>query len=260
MRSMLECRSGLVLFATAGFLAASPGSGLGQAYDRDARIPDHGALWVELSPSWEIWNDQFALGSETVSDGSKEPLSSDYEGPIVERLFPGMDPLLADLNRDAAALGYDSLSAAEVSLGDLDYGRITKDVRRVPLGLSFGLFNRVSVDVMVPLVRGTAETTYAYDSTTANFIPSSTAFPAPAAFFGPYAAALSDLAALIDGGTLTPEDEAAARQLFEESSEFGLALESRVTDEQLLPTSLSTAGTQLTDRYAVMSGFDVRLM
>jgi hypothetical protein len=250
---MLECRSGLVLFATAGFLAASPGSGLGQAYDRDARIPDHGALWVELSPSWEIWNDQFALGSETVSDGSKEPLSSDYEGPIVERLFPGMDPLLADLNRDAAALGYDSLSATEVSLGDLDYGRITKDVRRVPLGLSFGLFNRVSVDVLVPIVRGTAETGYVYDSTTANFVPSSTIFPVPESFFAPLTDAQEQLAALIAGGTLPPAEEAAARALLESSGSFSVALEDRVDGQQLLPTGQSAAGVQMTDRYTTLS-------
>ena len=253
MRPMLERRSGLVLILIAGLLAASPGSGRAQAYDRDARIPDHGALWVELSPSWEIWNDQFALGSATYSDGSKEPLHSDYEGPIVNRLFPGMDPLLADLNRDAVALGYDSLTATEVSLGDLDYGRITKDIRRVPLGLSFGLFNRVSVDVMVPIVRGTAETTYTYDSTTANFVPSSSVFPAPQSFFVPLSNAQQDLAALIDGGTLTPEEEVAARALLAGSNEFSLALAGRVDGEQLLPTGQSATGIQLTDRYATMS-------
>ena len=253
MRSMLECRSGLVPILIAGLLAASPGSGRAQAYDRDARIPDHGALWVELSPSWEIWNDQFALGSATYSDGSREPLQSDYEGPIVNRLFPGMDPLLADLNRDAVALGYDSLTATEVSLGDLNYGRITKDIRRVPLGLSFGLFNRVSVDVMVPIVRGTAETTYTYDSTTANFVPSSTVFPTPQSFFEPLSRAQQDLAALIDGGTLTPEEEAAARALLEGSNEFSLALAGRVDGEQLLPTGQSATGIQLTDRYATVS-------
>jgi len=253
MRSMLERRSGLVLVVTAGFLAASPGIGLAQAYDRDARLPDHGALWIELSPSWETWSDQFALGSATVSDGSREPLHSEYEGPIVERLFPGMDPLLADLNRDAVALGYDSLSATDVSLGDLDYGRVTKDIRRVPLGLSFGLFNRVSVDVMVPVMRGRAETAYAYDSSAANFVPSSTVFPVPESFFGPLSSAQADLAALIEGGTLTPEEEAAARALLEGSDEFALALEDRVSGEQLLPTAQSTAGAQLTDRYAAMS-------
>ncbi len=253
MRSILERRSGLVLVVTAGLLAASPGSGRAQATDRDARIPAHGALWIEISPSWEIWSDQYALGSATLSDGSREPLHSEYEGPIVERLFPGMDPLLADLNRDAAALGYDSLSAADVSLGSLEYGTITKDMRRIPLGLSFGLFNRVAVDVMVPLVRGMTQSSYTYDSTTANFIPSSSAFPVPEAFFGPYSLALSDLLALIDGGTLTPEQEAVARQLYQESLEFGLAMESRVNDEHLLPTALSTAGAQLTGSYEWMS-------
>lgn len=250
MRPTLERRSGLDLILAAVVLAAVPNGGLAQALDEDARIPKHGSLWVEASPSWEIWSNQFALGSGSVSDGAREPLYSDYEGPIVDRLFPGMDPLLADLNRDAAQLGYDSLTASEVSLGDLDYGTITKDVRRVPLGLSLGLFNRVAVDVVVPIVRSTAETSYGYDSTTANFIPSSRAIPSPETFFGSLSNARSQLAALIDGGSLTPEEEAAARSLLENSSEFSTALEGRVIEDGLLPTGQSAPGAQLSGYYA----------
>ncbi|MEJ2548162.1 MAG: hypothetical protein P8125_10140, partial [Gemmatimonadota bacterium] len=80
-----------------------------------------------------------------------------------DRLFPGLDPLLTDLNRDATALGYDSLTAADVSLGSTVYGSITRDIRTVPLGLSFGLFGRVAVDLSVPLVRGTVESSFAFD-------------------------------------------------------------------------------------------------
>jgi len=253
MRPTLERRSGLVLILSAMVLVAVPNGGRAQTLDQDARIPKHGSLWIEASPSWEIWSDQFALGSDSVSDGAKEPLYSDYEGPSVNRLLPGMDPLLADLNRDAVQLGYDSLSASDVSLGSLDYGTITKDVRRVPLGLSLGLFNRVALDVVVPIVRATAETSYGYDSTTANFIPSSSAIPAPETFFGSLSTAQSQLAALIDGGSLTPEEEAVARSLLEGSGDFSTALESRVIGDQLLPTAQSAAGTQMTSRYAALS-------
>ena len=45
-----------------------------QVRDRDARIPEAGSLWIEISPEFYNWNEQFAEGSDGVSDGSREPL------------------------------------------------------------------------------------------------------------------------------------------------------------------------------------------
>lgn len=241
----------IAVFAVAG----NPGWATAQAYDRDARIPAHGALWVEFAPSWEIWTEQFT-GGDDGSDGSRQPLHAEYDGPITDRLFPGMDPLLADLNRDALALGYDSLSATDVSLGSTIYGAITRDVRTVPLGLSLGLFDRLAVDLQLPIVRGTVETSFAFDSTTAGFVPSSTVLPVPDAFFGSFDAARSDLNALVESGTLTPEEEAAARELLDSSGAFGAALATRVGEQGLLPVAGSEAGTGIADRYAgLTAGF-----
>ena len=225
-------------------ILATPSAVYSQAYDRDARVPRHGSLWIEFAPSWEIWSDQFGDG------GSREPLHSAYDGPIVNRLFPGIDPLLADLNRDAMALGYDSLAAADVSLGSTVYGSITRDVRTVPLGLSFGLFGRVALDFSVPLVRGTVESSFAYDSTTAGFVPSSSVFPAPDSYFSSFDAARSDLEALVEGGTLTPEQEAAAVELLDDSGAYRDALASRVDQDGLLPVAGSDAGACMTGSYA----------
>ncbi len=253
MRPSLRFRLIPVTLPAIALCLGVPGTARPQAPDRDARIPKHGSLWVETFPSWEIWDEQFALGSPDVSDGAREPLSADYDGSITSRLFPGMDPLLADLNRDALALGYDSLAAQDVSLGRLEYGTITRDLRRVPFGISFGLFDRLAVDLLLPLERGTAETSFSFDSTTAGFVPASAVIPAPAAFFAPYSAAQASLAALIEGGTLSPEEEAAAIALLERSEEFGQALESRVDGAQLLPTASSAAGEQLTATYDDMT-------
>ena len=233
--------------AALALVLTSPSAALAQAYDRDARIPRHGSLWIEFAPSWEIWSDKFG------EDGARQPLHSDYDGSIVNRLFPGVDPLLADLNRDAMALGYDSLAAGDVSLGSTVYGAITRDIRTVPLGLSFGLFGRVAVDLSVPLVRGTVETSFAYDSTTAGFVPSSTVFPSPDGYFSSFDAARSDLQALIEGGTLTPEQEADAVELLDASGSYRDALAARVDADGLLPIAGSDAGTGMSGRYTDLS-------
>ena len=247
-------RRAAALLSTAAVAAVgNPQRASAQAYDRDGRIPAHGSMWIEFAPSWEIWSEQFTGGTEEGADGSRQPLHFEYDGPIVNRLFPGIDPLLADLNRDALALGYDSLSAGDVSLGSTTYGSITRDVRKVPLGISFGLFDRLAVDFMLPIVRGTVETSFAFDSTTAGFVPSSSVLPAPDAFFGSFDAARSDLAALVESGTLSPEEEAAARELLESSGAFEAALATRVAEEGLLPVAGSEAGTGITGRYTGLS-------
>lgn len=249
------CRATAIPVMAVFAVAGNPGWAMAQAYDRDARIPAHGALWIEFAPSWEIWTEQFT-GGDDGSDGSRQPLHAEYDGPITDRLFPGMDPLLADLNRDALALGYDSLSATDVSLGSTIYGAITRDMRTVPLGLSLGLFDRLAVDLQLPIVRGTVETSFAFDSTTADFVPSSTVLPVPGAFFGSFDAARSDLTALVESGTLTPEEEAAARELLDSSGAFGTALATRVDEQGLLPVAGSEAGTGIADRYAgLTAGF-----
>lgn len=234
------------MLAAALLLGALPGAVRGQAPDRDARVPAHGELWLEVTPSSESWHEQFALDSDVADDGAREPLSADYDGPIAGRLFPGLDPLLADLNRDAAALGWDSLVAADARLGGLAFGSIDREVRRVPFGLSFGLFGRLAVDVVVPLVRGTVEPSLAFDSTTADWIAAARAIPEPGAFFGTFGSARAGLASLIEGGTLDPAEEAAARALLDRSEAFATALERRVDEGALLPVGASAAGAGLT--------------
>lgn len=244
-------RPGLV--AATLLLFALPAAARGQALDRDARIPASGELWLEVAPSNERWHEQFALDSELTDDGGREPLSADYDGPIAGRLFPGLDPLLADLNRDAVALGWDSLAATDARLGSLAIGSIDRELRRVPFGLSFGVLGRVAIDVSVPLVRGTASTAFAFDSTTADWITASRAIPQPDAFFGSFGSARAGLASLIEGGSLTPEEEVAARALLDRSEAFATALERRVDEEALLPVGASAPGTGLLSTYEDLS-------
>ncbi|MFO7586853.1 MAG: hypothetical protein R6X22_02165 [Gemmatimonadota bacterium] len=251
------------IVATAVLVAGLPGALRGQDVDRDARVPAHGEIWVEFTPSNERWHEQFALDSDRVADGAREPLLAGFDGPIAGRLFPGLDPLLADLNRDALALGWDSLSAGELRLGSLTIGSIDREIRRVPLGISLGLFDRIAVDLLVPLVRGRVEPFFAFEPTSADWVAAPSALASPAGFFGPFGAARADLASLIAGGTLTPEQEAEARALLENSETFAAALERRWDEGALLPVGSSPAGSDLLQTWggfaAAYEGFGLSL-
>ncbi len=230
-------------------IGLSPATASGQARDRDARLPRHGRLWIEFAPTFANWSDQYALGSAVAADGEREPLAADYGGPITSRIFPGLDPLLSILNTDAEALGFDSLTAAEVSMGSLGFGTINVNVRQLPFHFQFGLFDRLALEVGVPIVRAEVEPSFSFDSTSANLVRADAALAALGSFLTDLETARSALQALVDGGTLTPEDEATALALLQDSGEFSTALGAREEAESYLFTAGSAAGQQMTTLY-----------
>lgn len=229
------------------FAGASPSEA--QVRDRDARIPQAGSLWIEISPEFYNWNEQFAEGSTGVSDGSREPLFADYDGSVAARLFPGLDPMLELVNRDASALGFTPVTGSELDLGDLDFGSIDVFVRRIPLAFQFGIGGFAAIEVLAPLVKTEVETGFVFDSTAANILRAETALADAAGFFTQLDAAQAQLQALVDGGTLSPEDQATATQLLSDSEAFQGALNSRISGQQYLFTSGSSAGQQMTGYY-----------
>ena len=231
------------------WLLAGPSPADAQVRDRDARIPQAGSLWIEISPEFYNWNEQFAEGSSGVSDGSREPLFSDYDGSVAARLFPGLDPMLAVVNQDAAALGFTPVTASELDLGNLDFGSIDVFVRRIPLAFQFGIGGFAAIEVLAPLVKTEVETGFVFDSTTASVLRAETALADAAGFFSELDAAQAQLQALVDGGTLSPEDQATAAQLLSDSEAFQGALNSRISGQQYLFTSGSAAGQQMTGYY-----------
>jgi hypothetical protein len=227
----------------------APRAAEAQVRDRDARIPQAGSLWIELSPQFYNWNEQFAENSVGVSDGSREPLFSDYDGSVAARLFPGLDPMLEVVNRDADALGFTPLTGSELDLGDVDFGSIDVFVRRIPLALQFGIGGFAAIEILAPLVKTEVETGFVYDSTTANVLRAETALADPSTFFSELDAAQAQLQALVDGGTLSPEDQATAVALLADTDAFQGALDSRISGQQYLFTSGSSAGQQMTGYY-----------
>ncbi|MGB5304481.1 MAG: hypothetical protein WBP17_15140 [Gemmatimonadota bacterium] len=235
--------------AVVALLSAAPSPAEAQVRDRDARIPQAGSLWIELSPQFYNWNEQFAENNAGVSDGSREPLFSDYDGSVAARLFPGLDPMLEVVNRDADALGFIPLTGSDLDLGDVDFGSIDVFVRRIPLALQFGIGGFAAIEILAPLVKTEVETGFVYDSTATNVLRAETALADPTAFFSQLDAAQAQLQALVDGGTLSPEDQATAESLLADSDAFQGALDSRISGQQYLFTSGSSAGQQMTGYY-----------
>ncbi|MGH7541814.1 MAG: hypothetical protein ACRELC_12520, partial [Gemmatimonadota bacterium] len=232
---------------------------------QDARQPIPGHLWFEITPVLTNWSEQFAASSliPGVADGDREPLFRDYDGPIASRLFPGPQAMVDGLNTDAAALGFAPLVPGEFSLGDFDFGTINAQRRNVQLGFELGVLGRVSVEARAPLVFTEVEPALRYDSTAATMFAASTVFTVGSSFFTELGGALSDLQALIDGGTLDPTQLAAAIALRDGAAAFLAALEARTLAASPIPTAPSRAGTEMLAHYDALStgfaGFGVPL-
>lgn len=230
-------------------LLVAPPLARAQVRDRDARIPAAGALWIELAPEFYDWNEQFAKNSASVGDGSREPLFADYDGSVAARLFPGLDPMLEVVNRDADALGFTPVTGGDLDLGALEFGSIDVFERRIPLALQFGIGGFAAIEILAPLVKTEVETGFVFDSATASILRAETALADPAAFFSQLDAAQAQLQALVDGGTLSPADQATAVALLADTESFQGALDSRITGQEYLFTSGSTAGQEMTGYY-----------
>ncbi len=226
---------------------------------RDARIPEPGRVWLEINPGLLEWSEQFAESSpdSSIADGDREPLFHDFDGPIAERLFPGPDLFIADLNADAGALGYDPVSGRAFSLGRLDFQTIHKEVRSLELGFELGVIERLSIGARAPLVLTDVETAFDYDVSSATVFFSDLAFSEGDAFFTGARGALASLQALIDGGSLSGQELADAMALRDGTDAFLTALERRAMAGGLLPTGASAAGTQMTAHFgAFVAEFD----
>jgi len=227
---------------------ALPAAAMGQGRDRDARIPQAGSLWIEASPEFYSWNEQFGDGDSS-GGSSRQPLFTDYDGSVAARLFPGLDPMLQVVNQDAGALGFTPLSGSDLNLGSLEFGSIDVFARRIPLAFQLGIGGFASIEVVAPLVKTEVETGFAFDSAGANVLGAETALGDPTTFFSDLDAAQAQLQALVDGGTLSPEDEATAVALLSDSEAFQGALSARISGLKYLFTSGSAPGQQMTAYY-----------
>jgi hypothetical protein len=165
--------------------------------------------------------------------------------------------LIEDLNRDAAALGFDPITETEFSMGHIHYQTINAQRRRLAAGLEVGVFRRIAIGVRVPFTHTDLEPALTFDSLTATVMGALTTFPPGQPFFADARSAINDLDALIAGGSLVGQELDDAIQLRADTDAFVSALQLRAGGELLVPTGLSSAGTQMRSRYDGFStGFD----
>lgn len=214
----------------------------------DARLPGQGEVWFEVSPRFEAWHRQFASGSGNGPEGSNEPLSADFDGPVLDRLYPGPEPLLEALNAGSDSLGYVPVGSDGLSLGSLDFSNLTAWRVRLRLRVRLGVLDRLAMEGSVPLANARTEASFAFDSAGATAAPASFALPGGAAFVSALSAARDELQGRLDEGSLDPGQEAAATQLVQETGAFLTVLERKLQEGNLLPLGGSTAGAAMTER------------
>ena len=227
-----------------------------EAQVREAIQPRPGELWFEVSPSLLDWTERFG-------ESGRVPLAADLDGPIAERIYPGVEPLLDDLNADAAALGFDPLAPSDFALGSLDVGVVSAQVRRIDARLEVGVLDRLSVEVGAPAVFTEVEPLFGFDPTAATLAPGQLVVSNAGSFFGGVESARSALEDRIETGELTPEEEAEARALLQTSGAFLEAFQRRVAQNRLVPLGGSPAGMAIAARYASLgegfAGFELTL-
>jgi len=116
----------------------APGVAWAQAVPRSDG-PRAGTLRVTVDPTVETWSAQFV-------NGRRSPLGGVFTGDSARVWFPGIVRLERDV-RTVTGLG-----AYVASIGSQVLA-IRAERRTTPIGLEFGITNRLSVGVMVPLVR-----------------------------------------------------------------------------------------------------------
>lgn len=216
----------------------------------DAGLPAAGQVRLGAAPVFQNWHLEFG------PDGSEVPLADDLEGPLLEQVSPGPEAVLEGLNSDADALGFAPISAEEAAVGDLSVRELNAETRTVAFRLEVGVLDRLSADVMVPLVRTEVEPFLSFDPAGATLGDAAAAVSEPSTFFGSISDARSMLEARLEAGQISADREEEARDLLQASGAFASTLQARVDGDALLPLGGTRAGSQLEAFYGQLrSGF-----
>jgi len=146
----------LVLAAAAGALPDAL-----RAQGDEAPPPARGVLRVLLPPVWWRWDRRFGEGTPGSVTGALEPIGVDFGA---ESLGVAQLPFLGP--SDSVLRTITRLPAFSLNLGQADL-RLNANVRAQPLGVALGITRRLSVSVLVPLVRSRVEAFFQMDTTAA---------------------------------------------------------------------------------------------
>lgn len=216
----------------------------------DGEQPAVGVVWFEAAPVFQNWHREFGPA------GAEIPLAADLDGPLLEQVYPGPAAVLSGLNQDADALGFSPVSVDESTVGQLQMRELDVAARAVAFTAQVGILDRLSLDVMAPVVRTEVEPFFSFDPTGATLAGAAGAVTDPGAFFGTIQDARNQLQQRVDSGQLSAREEQQARELLEESGAFASALQRRVEENALIPLAGSRAGNQLAAFYSqLQTGF-----
>lgn len=118
----------------------------------DATVLPRGMVRVTISPTWNRAHERFADGTGSRRKGEVEPLAADFDlDSLGVSVLPALAPVQAGLQ---AILGAGAMPA--VSAGRL-LTRFDASVAHTPLLAEYGVTSRLTLGVMVPLVRTRTE-------------------------------------------------------------------------------------------------------
>ncbi len=114
----------------------------------DATVLPRGMVRVTVSPTWHRYHERFADGLGRVPKGEVEPLAADFD---LDSLGPGAFRGLASVQTGLQSILGNS-GPLPITAGRLRT-RFDASVATTPLVAEFGLTNRITLGVMVPLVK-----------------------------------------------------------------------------------------------------------
>lgn len=108
----------------------------------DALVP-RGRARFEVSPVFTSWDSRFG---RTAGSNRRERLGEDLTSAAAHTLFPGAEDLRSAIAAMSGAAGYSPV------LGEAQ-ARVTQDITRVELGGHVGVFDWLTIGVVVPVTR-----------------------------------------------------------------------------------------------------------
>ncbi len=118
----------------------------------DATVLPRGVARVTISPTWFRYHERFADGLGRRRKGEAEPLAADFD---VDSLLPSMFPGLTQVESELRAI-LGSTVPLPITAGRLQT-RFDANVAFTPITGEFGVTSRLTLGVMVPLVKTRTE-------------------------------------------------------------------------------------------------------
>lgn len=144
----------------AGSLASLPAPSIAQL--PDARVLPRGVLRISFEPEYTNYDRRFSLGTPGIAGGTPERLGTDLTADTVgSNFFPSL------VAPEAAIRAIIGDSTYRINIGSFDT-ELDADLRRFPLDLAFGLTDRLTMSVRVPIVTSRMNASVVFDSTDGN--------------------------------------------------------------------------------------------